>query len=713
MALTIPDFANASFAEQAAPDSVDFDAIVAGFNLTGVVTGSLLVSQRAAGANLSVDVATGSAYSVGTLSSLGSVSNVAITPDATNPRWVLITFAGGTATATHGTAAASPVFPAIPAGRTLLAAVWVPAAAASILNANITDKRVILGITPGTTVQTENGLDAGQVGTSNAFAHEDHRHPITNLVDLSTTQSVGGNKSFSGPHTLTGGNATGTVYGFLSTTASETLQNITAATATNKVQAPGTWSQFGQYWDGAATQFWSTQIASTVDSAAGATRMILTAGTVAASAALTTGGAVTAGGLVTANAGLTVPSGQPMTTGTRSVVTGTRTTTTNASDTVDLGTFSSTGGALELRIHAHLAAPSNGTTASVTKVYEFAATALMGTVSTWYKVLPADASANAAAGNDFALEVQRTAANTFQFRFRQKSIGTGGAITFTVETLGDTAVTFTPSTTVTAAPTAVSTVHPSNPLVTAAGRVGFNDDAPARLISALAATSVTDGIAVGGNGVSLSMLSVGVINDPFTGVAVGDAVVQATGGGTLHIGGSGPTTLRMTSTDAKIYDGTTALSIPRGLVACKYLNTASTTTTSTSGVTVTTPAGGVTDMFTGATSTTLSVTQTLVAGRRYLVEFVATPHSSVAGDVVGMLIQPTVTPTTLWQGTATANANVAITGAFNYHARCDAIAVSATTTAYTFNATYLRRNGTGLVDMAAGSMLRITDIGAV
>src|SRR4051812_35666934 len=38
------------------------------------------------------------------------------------------------------------------------------------------------GVTLATTVQTESGLDAGQVGTSTNVAREDHRHPITNLV---------------------------------------------------------------------------------------------------------------------------------------------------------------------------------------------------------------------------------------------------------------------------------------------------------------------------------------------------------------------------------------------------------------------------------------------------------------------------------------------------------------------------------------------------
>jgi hypothetical protein len=233
-----------------------------------------------------------------------------------------------------------------------------------------------------------------------------------------------------------------------------------------------------------------------------------------------------------------MPAGQPLTTGTRAVYTGSRATTTNASDTVDLGTFATTGGAIELRIHAHLAAPAAGTTASVTKVYEVAANALMGTVSTWYLCLPADASANAAATNDFALEVNRTATNTFQFRFRQKTIGVAGSIAFVVETLGDTAVTFTSSSTITAAPAAVSTIHPSNAFTAAGGNVGIGTDAPTVLLhvaGAVTSTSTmtaTAQIATGLTGAVAASRYVGATASgaPTTGTfAVGDFVIARNG----------------------------------------------------------------------------------------------------------------------------------------------------------------------------------------
>lgn len=243
-------------------------------------------------------------------------------------------------------------------------------------------------------------------------------------------------------------------------------------------------------------------------------------------------GANTFSGLQTFNAGVTLPSGQALTTGTRSVVTGTRATTTNASDTVDLGTFATTAGTIELRVHAHLVSGAAGATASVTKIYELALNNAMGTTNTWYLCYPADSSANAAASNDFALEVQRTSGTTFNFRFRQKSIAAVGVITWTAETLGDTAVTFTASTTVTAAPAAVSTMHPSNAFVAAAGQIGIGTEAPAALLDVAGTSRAVQFTPTGATGATAASAYIGgtASGAPTTGThAVGDHVVDQTG----------------------------------------------------------------------------------------------------------------------------------------------------------------------------------------
>lgn len=122
----------------------------------------LAVTQRAAGANLSVDIAKGAAWVLGDTNVDAQpcyrvynddVVNLGISPDPSNPRKVLIvaqmtdeTFAGTgrnwALVAIHGTPAASPAEPALPASALPLALVDVAAAAVSISNANITDRRV-------------------------------------------------------------------------------------------------------------------------------------------------------------------------------------------------------------------------------------------------------------------------------------------------------------------------------------------------------------------------------------------------------------------------------------------------------------------------------------------------------------------------------------------------------------------------------------------
>jgi hypothetical protein len=134
----------------------------------GVVhAGDLAVSQRAAGANLSVDVAAGrciiaggSIANQGTYIALSdAVQNVPIaTPNATNPRIDIVvaqihdkqadggTSYGWTINTVQGVAASSPVAPSTPTSALLLAQVAVAANATSITTANITDRRPLAGV---------------------------------------------------------------------------------------------------------------------------------------------------------------------------------------------------------------------------------------------------------------------------------------------------------------------------------------------------------------------------------------------------------------------------------------------------------------------------------------------------------------------------------------------------------------------------------------
>ncbi len=132
--------------------------------------GTMAVSQRGAGANMSVDVAAGIVTVFGDENNIqglyacvnDATKNVVIAAsDPTNPRVDLIVarvrdgvYSGATNAwdlfVVQGTAAPSPVDPAMPNNAACLARVAVAAAAASIVNANITDLRPFapVGIIP-------------------------------------------------------------------------------------------------------------------------------------------------------------------------------------------------------------------------------------------------------------------------------------------------------------------------------------------------------------------------------------------------------------------------------------------------------------------------------------------------------------------------------------------------------------------------------------
>lgn len=134
-------------------------------------TGDLAVIQRAAGANMSVDVLLGGAMVGGTESAHqgeyfvynDASANVVITAaDGSNPRKDLIgiqirdtEYSGANNDARilviTGTAGAVPAEPSVPANFVTLALVDVPAAAASIVTGNITDRRRTIAALGGVT----------------------------------------------------------------------------------------------------------------------------------------------------------------------------------------------------------------------------------------------------------------------------------------------------------------------------------------------------------------------------------------------------------------------------------------------------------------------------------------------------------------------------------------------------------------------------------
>jgi hypothetical protein len=152
MAFTLPNLAAATHPLQSAPETRDFDILVAALGLTGVVSGCAVTPQGAP--NMTVHVAAG----LVAVSGVQAAATVASDPvigaaDAALDRVDLVVVDGttGVVSVTAGAAAALPTSPAIPAGKVVLATVYVAAAAASIVAGDITDKRCV--IFPGATAQ--------------------------------------------------------------------------------------------------------------------------------------------------------------------------------------------------------------------------------------------------------------------------------------------------------------------------------------------------------------------------------------------------------------------------------------------------------------------------------------------------------------------------------------------------------------------------------
>ena len=170
--------------------SVDFDQYTSALkntNANGIVSG-LAVSQRGAGANMSVDVAAGEARGDGTRRSFGSVTNLAISAaDGTNPRKDLVVMnTAGTLLIRTGTPASadpsadirrltkSPRPPEIAVGDIVLAEVWVDTSVTQIFDADISDRRT----------DVNEDIDLGNAGVINFGATIRLLRGVDNRLDL-------------------------------------------------------------------------------------------------------------------------------------------------------------------------------------------------------------------------------------------------------------------------------------------------------------------------------------------------------------------------------------------------------------------------------------------------------------------------------------------------------------------------------------------------
>lgn len=173
---TIPNVADAFNPAQAQVDKVDLEIIVAGVKGTGVVTGGEVTAQGSP--DMTVAVAAGTVRVGQTVVDVTAGNATITTAHATNPRFDLVVVNNsGTKSVTAGTAAASPVFPAIPANSVVLAAVYVPANDTAIASNQIVDKRVLVN----NTVWTR------RLGTQHALAST----TATEVTELQHTLSAG------------------------------------------------------------------------------------------------------------------------------------------------------------------------------------------------------------------------------------------------------------------------------------------------------------------------------------------------------------------------------------------------------------------------------------------------------------------------------------------------------------------------------------------
>lgn len=149
MGFDIPDNDVAFNANQSIWMSADIDILTAGLNGVGVVSACGVTAQGTP--DMTVAIAAGSIrIASGAIVAVTGGNGTITTADATNPRIDLISASNaGVKTVTAGTAAANPAAPALPAGNVGLAMVYVPVNDTAIAANQITDKRVVLGLTPG------------------------------------------------------------------------------------------------------------------------------------------------------------------------------------------------------------------------------------------------------------------------------------------------------------------------------------------------------------------------------------------------------------------------------------------------------------------------------------------------------------------------------------------------------------------------------------
>lgn len=148
MPFTIPNQGSVAFTDQAQIDAEDFDILVEALSRTAVTSGCAVTSTGAA--NGSVTVAAGTIIIDNLLHTVAG-GNVQHAANATgNPRYdLVVASAAGALSIVAGTAAASPVFPAVPTTGVVTAVVRIPnghTLTSTITAGQIVDKRAFMAV---------------------------------------------------------------------------------------------------------------------------------------------------------------------------------------------------------------------------------------------------------------------------------------------------------------------------------------------------------------------------------------------------------------------------------------------------------------------------------------------------------------------------------------------------------------------------------------
>lgn len=143
MPFTIPNYGDASYGDQAEPDSIDFNILASSIAGNGVISGCAVTAQGTP--DMSVAVSAGTVSIGGTVVAVSAGTVTITTANATDPRFDLIRVnSGGTLSALAGTASSNPVFPTPASTDVVLASVYVPANDTTIGSTQIVDKRIIV-----------------------------------------------------------------------------------------------------------------------------------------------------------------------------------------------------------------------------------------------------------------------------------------------------------------------------------------------------------------------------------------------------------------------------------------------------------------------------------------------------------------------------------------------------------------------------------------